>query len=140
MADVYSVSVGATTVGANARIVKASSRFGTPALKFYKVTATAADGSTAVNFSAETANSNFYKALNALQGFVEIYKADGGTAGFIVAINDNTANSGSNATPSVSNGSFGAAEAAIVAALAAGGSSTATVTEITVQSNGLTIA
>lgn len=140
MADVYSVSVGATTVGANARKTAASTRLGTPNLKFYKVTAVAADGSTAVNFSAETANSNLYKASNALQGFAELYKVDGGTAGFIVAVNDNTANSGSAATPSVSNGSWGAAEAAIVAALALGGSSAATVTEITVQSNGLSIA
>lgn len=139
MADVYSVSVGATTVGANARIAKANYAFGTPNLKFYKVTALAADGSTAVNFSAETANSNFYKALNALQGFAEIYWADGGTAGFIVAVNDNSANSGSAATPSVSNGSWAAAEAAIVAALALGGSSASTVTEVDLASNGLAI-
>jgi hypothetical protein len=139
MADVYSVAVGATTVGANARIVKANYAFGTPNLKFYKVAATAANGSTPVDFSAETANSNFYKALNALQGFAEIYWADGGTAGFVVAVNNNTTNSGSNATPSLSDGSFGAAEAAIVAALAAGGSSTATVTEIDLASNGLSI-
>lgn len=140
MADVYSVAVGATTVGANARVMKASTRFGTPALKFYKIAAVAADGSTAVNFSAETADSNFYKALNAFMGFAEIYQADGGTAGIVVFVHDNTASSGSAATPSVSDGSWGKAEAAIVAALALGGSSACTITEITVQSNGLSIA
>ena len=135
MADVYAVSVGATTVGANARVAKANYAFGTPNLKFYKVAAV--DNAAAVNFSSEAANSNFFKALNALQGFAEIYWADGGTAGFIVAVNDNTANSGSAATPSVSNGSWGAAEAAILAAI--GADTSCTITEVDLASNGLSI-
>jgi hypothetical protein len=135
MADVYAVSVGATTVGANARVAKANYAFGTPNLKFYKVAAV--DNAAAVNFSSEAANSNFFKALNALQGFAEIYWADGGTAGFIVAVNDNTANSGSAATPSVSNGSWGAAEAAILAAI--GADTSCTITEVDLASNGLAI-
>lgn len=135
MADVYSVSVGATTVGANARIAKANYAFGTPNLKFYKVAAV--NSAAAVNFSSEAANSNFYKALNALQGFAEIYWADGGTEGFIVAVNNNTANSGSAATPSVSNGSWGAAEAAILAAI--GADTSCTITEVDLATNGLSI-
>jgi len=135
MADVYAVSVGATTVGANARVAKANYAFGTPNLKFYKVAAV--NSASAVNFSSEAANSNFFKALNALQGFAEIYWADGGTAGFIVAVNNNTANSGSAATPSVSDGSWGAAEAAILAAI--GADTSCTITEVDLASNGLSI-
>ena len=135
MADVYSVSVGATTVGAYARVAKANYAFGTPNLKFVKVAAV--NSAAAVNFSAETANSNFYKALNALQGFAEIYWADGGTAGFIVAYNENTANSGSAATPSLADGSWGAAEAAILAAIAA--DTSCTITAVDLASNGLSI-
>lgn len=136
MADVYSVSVGATTVGANARVTKANFAFGTPALTFIKVAAV--HDSAAVNFSAETANSNLHKAVAALQQFAEIFWVDGGTAGFIVAVNANTANSGSAATPSLADGSWGAAEAAIKEAVAA--DTSCTITALALASNGLTIA
>lgn len=133
MADVYSVAIGSTTVGANARKTAATSRLGTPELAFVKVAAV--HDSSAVNFSAETANSNFYKAINALQGFAEIYWADGGTAGFIVAYHANTANSGS--TAGVADGSWGAAEAAIKAAIEA--DTSCTITAVDLATNGLSI-
>ena len=139
MADVYSVAIGSTTVGANARTVAATSTLGTPPLAFVKVASVAANGSTVIDYSAETANSNFYKAVNALMGYAEPYWMDGGTAGFIVAYNTTTANSGSAATPSLPDGSWGAAEAAITAALALGGSSATTITAVDLASNGLSI-
>ena len=135
MADVYSVAIGGTTVGANARKTAATSKLGTPELAFIKVAAV--HSGSAVNFSAETANSNFYKAVNALMGYVEPYWMDGGTDGFIVAYNVNTANSGSAATPSVSDGSWGAAEAAIKAAVAA--DTSCTITAVDLATNGLSI-
>ena len=135
MADVYAVVVGASTVGANARVTKANYGMGTPTLTFVKVAAV--HDSTAVNFSAETANSNLHLAVAALSGFAEIYWVDGGTAGFTVAVNAATANSGSAATPSLADGSWGAAEAAIKAAVAA--DTSCTITALALASNGLSI-
>ena len=121
----------------NAKIIKAGSNFGTPVLAFAKITATASNGSTAVDFSSEASNSDFYKAVNAFQGYAEIYFVDGGTEGIVVAYNANTANSGNGNT---SDGSWTDAEAAIKAALAKGGSATATVAALAVASDGLSIA
>lgn len=126
-----------STVAANYRKSAASSKFGTRELTFVKITATESDGSTAVDFSAETAGSDFFLALNALQGFAEVYFADGGTAGIVVAVATDTANQGDSNTTVTG---WGMAEAAILSALGNGGSSTATVTALAVASNGLSIA
>jgi hypothetical protein len=136
MADTYSLAVGGSTVGANARKTAANYGMGTPVLTFIKVAAV--NSGSAVDFSAETANSNLHKAVASLSGFAEIYWVDGGTAGFIAAVVANTANSGSAATPSLADGSWGAAEAAILAAVAA--DTSCTITALALASNGLTIA
>lgn len=117
MADVYSVAVGGTTVGANSRTTTVGFDHGTPALGFYKIVLTGID-TTYTN-----SNSTFHKAIAALEGFAELYGVGTPASGNVVFVcNDNTANDGS--TAGAADGSWGAAEAAIDAAT--GGSSTIT--------------
>ena len=113
-----------TTVTTNYLKATESTQFGTRALRFIKVTAV--HSSAAVDFSKAvlagtgvytTSNSLFQKAVNALQGFAEVYATFApGTAGFIVAIADDTvgeADSGNSGT------GYGLLEAAIKSAIAA---------------------
>ena len=131
MADLYS------SIGGNARKVAATGRLGTAPLAFVKVTSVAANGSTAVDYSAETAGSNLFDAVNALQGYAELYWVDGGSEGFIVAYNTNTANLYDTVTNT--NADWARAEAAITAALGLGGSSATTITTVDLSTTGVAI-
>jgi len=121
-----------STTSANWLKTAPSTQFGTRELTFLKVVATGSDGSTAVDFSATStaSNSDFSKAVRTIQNFNEIYAVgtpDG--VGFIVVIADDTKN-GANSGNTQGTG-HGLLEAALVAALAKGGSATATVSELT---------
>jgi len=115
------------------------SQFGTRDLQFIKIVATGSDGSTAVNFSTTYLNSNsdYSIALRTLQNFGEVYYATTpDSTGFAVAVSQDTVNSaqsGSNtqAATTGSTNNYGALEAALVSALAKGGSATATVSGLT---------
>jgi len=121
-----------STTSANWLKTAPSTQFGTRELTFLKVVATGSDGSTAVDFSATStaSNSDFSKAVRTIQNFNEIYAVgtpDG--VGFIVVIADDTKN-GAN-SGNIQGTGHGLLEAALVAALAKGGSATATVSELT---------
>ena len=109
------------------------SAFGTRDLLFIKIVATGSDGSTAVNFSTTYGNSNsdYSIALRTLQAFGEVYYATTPNAtGFAVAVSSDTVNgAASGNTQSLTD--FGLLEAALISALAKGGSATATVTALT---------
>jgi hypothetical protein len=97
-----------------------------------KVVATGSDGSTAVNFGTTyvASGSDFSKAVRTVQNFNEIYAVGTPDAtGFIVVIADDTKN-GADSGNTQGTG-HGLLEAALVAALAKGGSATATVSELT---------
>ena len=123
-----------TTVTTNYLKAAPSTQFGTRELTFLKITAvTGTSGSTsAVDFSTTytASNSTFSKAVRAIQNFNELYAV--GTpdsTGFIVVIADDTKN-GADSGNTQGTG-HGLLEAALVAALAKGGSATATVAELT---------
>ena len=121
-----------STTSANWLKTAPSTQFGTRQLTFLKVVATGSDGSTAVDFSATStaSNSDFSKAVRTIQNFNEIYAVGTPDAvGFIVVIADDTKN-GANSGNTQGTG-HGLLEAALVAALAKGGSATATVSELT---------
>ena len=121
-----------STTSANWLKTSPSTQFGTRELTFLKVVATGSDGSTAVDFSATStaSNSDFSKAVRTIQNFNEIYAVGTPDAvGFIVVIADDTKN-GANSGNTQGTG-HGLLEAAMVAALAKGGTATATVTELT---------
>lgn len=101
MADVYSVVVEGTTVGANSRKVLGDgaagagpfTRFGTPQLQAIKIV------SATINFSTSytASNSNFSKAVRALQDEAEVYYVGipGNTAtGFTALVHVNKTDSG----------------------------------------------
>ena len=101
MADVYSTVVESTTVGANSRKILGDgtsgagpfTRFGTPQLQAIKIV------SATINFSTSytDSNSNFSKAIRALQDDAEIFYVGipGNTAtGFTALVNLNTVDSG----------------------------------------------
>jgi hypothetical protein len=143
MADVYNLASGATTVGANARKVAPTTRISTPPLVFVNVAAV--HNAAAVDFRKEdiaglaatttftNANSVFSRAVIALQGFAEIYVVGTPSAtSFTVVVNSATANAGdSNTTPT----GWGAAEAAIRAAI--GADTSVTLTELSLSGNTL---
>ena len=115
--------------------------FGTRVLRFVKVTAVAADGSTAVNFSTnyQQSNSSFSKAVRSLQVVGELYGVFApNSAGFVAVFSDDTLND-SNTNSNVEDASYGDVEAAIVSALALGGSSACTVATISNLAVGATI-
>ena len=121
-----------STTSANWLKTAPSTQFGTRELTFLKVVATGSDGSTAVDFSATStaSNSDFSKAVRTIQNFNEIYAVGTPDAvGFIVVIADDTKN-GANSGNTQGTG-HGLLEAAMVAALAKGGTATATVSELT---------
>jgi hypothetical protein len=149
-------SLLATTVAANYGrmtnqqtygVGQAFTQFSTRQLRMIKIVATASNGSTAVNFTdaSATANSDFSKAVRALQTCAEVYTIfTPGTAGFMAlvaedTINDATANT--RATQAVSSSlTYAALEAVILASLAKGGSATVTVTAVDVDSTGIAVA
>jgi len=121
-----------STTAANWLKTSPSTQFGTRQLTFLKIVATESNGSTAVDFSATStaSNSDFSIAVRTVQNFNEIYAVGTPDAvGFIVVIADDTKN-GADSGNTQGTG-HGLLEAALVAALANGGSSTATVTELT---------
>lgn len=122
------------------------STFGTRALKFYSVVAVHA--AAPVDFSKATlagaglytdSNSVFAKAVLALQQFGEIhFIGTPGTAGFIVAVATETANTSDTGNGVVPIGTeCTIMETAVKAAIAA--DTSATVTEVTVQATGISI-
>ena len=126
---------------------QAFTQFATRQLRMIKVIAVGSDGSTAVDFTdaSATANSDFSKAVRALQTCAEVYTIfTPGTGGFLAlvaedTINDATANT--RATQAVSSAlTYAALEAVILASLAKGGSSAVTVTAVDVTSTGIAIA
>lgn len=123
MADLYG-----TTVAANARKVAATTQFGTPVLGFYKVVI--GGGSTPDLSTTPTASdSNFAKAVLALQGYAELFMVGTPDAtSFVFAVNANTAND-SDVSTNVPGG-WGDAEANILAALGSWGSGTVTITAL----------
>ena len=121
-----------STTAANWLKTAPSTQFGTRQLTFLKIVATESNGSSAVDFSASStaSNSDFSIAVRTVQNFNEIYAVGTPDAvGFIVVIADDTKN-GADSGNTQGTG-HGLLEAALVAALANGGSSTATVTELT---------
>jgi len=117
------------------------SQFGTRQYRFLKVVATQANGSTPVDFTdaSHTALSKFAVAVRAIQTVAEVNMVfTPGTAGFIIIVSDDTAND-SNADTNVPGG-YGDAEAAVLAALAYGGSATVTITTVDIDSTGIAIA
>jgi len=117
MPSVYSTTVGSTTVGANSRKLPATpiSNFGTPVLKAISVSVADANLST----TPTVTNSLLSQAVRSLQQQFEIYYVGAFTNANpsigLVMVHDNTGNDGSSADPSISDGSYGAAEAAVVA-------------------------
>jgi hypothetical protein len=134
MADVYNKVAGTdengnpVLVGGNARKVTKRTLIGTPPLVFVNVAAVH-DGAP-VNFSTnfEAANSNFAKAVLALQGFGEVFMVGApNSTSFTVLMNSSTVNNGA---ANESDGSFGDAEAVVKAAIAADTSVTITQHEL----------
>jgi hypothetical protein len=123
-------------VGANFQKADAITNMGTRALTFLKITAiTGATGSTsAVNFSTSytTSDSNFAKAIRAIQQYAEVYAVgtpDG--TGFIVVVGTDTKN-GAEANSNAQATTYGALEAAIkYACTDSDTGASATVAEIT---------
>lgn len=120
---------------------QAFTNFATRQLRLIKITATGSNGSTPVNFTDASAGalSDFSKAVRALQTVAEVYAIlTPGTAGFLALVAEDTINdsdTGSNVA-----GGYGDVEAAILAALAKGGSATATVATADVTATGIAIA
>lgn len=126
---------------------QAFTQFATRQLRMIKVVAVGSDGTTAVNFTDASAsgNSDFSKAVRALQTCAEVYTIfTPGTAGFLAlvaedTINDATANT--RATQAVSSAlTYAVLEGVINASLEKGGSSAVTVTAVDVNSTGIAIA
>ncbi len=145
MADVYSVVVEGTTVGANSRKILGDgasgagpfTRFGTPQLQAIKIV------SATINFSTSytASNSNFSKAVRALQDEAEIYYVGipGNTAtGFTALVHLNKTDSGDGFGASTNfNGSYENIEDIIGAAI---GTAENDITITNVALTGLTFA
>jgi len=119
MADLTSLAVGSTTLGAN--YLKAEtpfSRFGTRELTFYKIT-----GYTGVATGAGNANSTYSQILRGVQSVTEVYYASAASANVvIVAVALNTDETTATAAQGNSN-----AVASLKAAIEAVAGGTATV-------------
>jgi hypothetical protein len=145
MADVYSTTIESTTVGANSRKILGDgtsgagpfTRFGTRQLQAVKVV------SATINFSTNygNSNSNFYKAITALQERAEIFYVGipGNTAtGFTAIISSVNSDSGDGyGSSSSADGSYENLEDVIGAAL---GTAENDVTITNVTLTGLTFA
>lgn len=145
MADVYSTVVESTTVGANSRKVLGDgasgagpfTRFGTPQLQAIKIV------SATVNFATSytASNSNFSKAIRALQDEAEIYYAgipQNLANGFVALVNFNKTDTGDGVGANTNyNGSYENMEDAIGAAI---GTAENDITVTNVTLTGLTFA
>jgi hypothetical protein len=145
MADVYGTVVEGTTVGANSRKILGDgvsgagpfTRFGTPQLQAIKIV------SATINFSTSytASNSNFSKAVRALQDEAEIYYVGipGNTAtGFTALVHLNKTDSGDGFGASTNfNGSYENIEDTIGAAI---GTAENDITITNVALTGLTFA
>ena len=124
---------------------QAFSNFATRQLRLLKVTATASNGSSAVDFTDASAGifSDFAKAVRALQVVAEVYMIfTPGTSGFLALVAEDTINdssSGNTADRTTTTG-YGVLEKAVKDGLAKGGSATATVTLVDVSSTGIALA
>jgi hypothetical protein len=126
------------------------SNFGTRQLRLIKVVATAADGTTAVDFTDSTYGDNvngtisdFSKAVRALQTCAEIYQIfTPGTSGFLALVSEDTINdqSSANTADRTTTTGYAVAEKAIKDSLAKGGSATATISLMDVNSTGVVLA
>ena len=149
MADLYSATIGggsAILVAENARKLTGDgasgagpyTRFGAPRLQAIKVV------SATINFSTNYTdrNSNYYKAINAIQQRSEIYYAGipGNTAtGFLVLINDTNSDQGDGyGSASTDDGSYDNVEGDIDIAVNGSDSGDITITEVALT--GLTFA
>jgi hypothetical protein len=101
MADLYSTTVGSTTVGANslrllgdgAAGIGPYTRFGTPTLTALKIVSTAVNETTTPTISG----SNLQKIVNALQSHAEIFYVGIPASDFVtVLVNSNTVSRGGN--------------------------------------------
>ena len=99
MADLYSTTVGSTTVGANslrllgdgAAGIGPYTRFGTPTLTALKIVSTAVNETTTPTISG----SNLQKIVNALQSHAEIFYVGIPASDFVtVIVNSNTVSRG----------------------------------------------
>lgn len=137
-------SLVGSTIARNFEKALETSVLGTRRLNFYKVTAVHSaapvdftKGTIAGTGSYITAASPFAKAILALQGFVELYYiAEPGTEGFLFAVAVDTANGAAVGT-NVDGTTFGAAEAAVKAAI--GADTSVTITLLAIDSNGMAI-
>lgn len=146
MPDVYATVVEGTTVGANSRKVLGDgtsgagpfTRFGTRQLQAIKVV------SATVNFSTSytATNSNFSKAIRAIQDRAEVFYAGipGNTAtGFTVLISSVNSDSGDGyGAASTDDGTYDNLEEAVDVAV--NGSDTGNITIINITLTGLTFA
>ena len=141
MADLYSTTVGSTTVGANSRKLLGDgasgvgpyTRFGTPQLTALKIVSTAVDETT----TPAAANSNLQKIINAVQGFAEVYYIGVPASNFItVLVNANSVNRGGRGasayggTDDTGNTTFESMEEAVASALGQSADDV-TITEVT---------
>jgi hypothetical protein len=116
MANTFS-DLTATTVAANYRKVAGSTQLGTRVLRFIKVTVGGGAPDLTVGYNADvlqsTGSSSYALAVNALQGYAELYAvfAPSSTA-FVAIVSDDTAQD-SNTSTNVAGG-WGDAEANIV--------------------------
>lgn len=152
MADLYSTAAtvtnaGATavTVGENARKIEVGAQLGTRELQFLEIAAV--EDNSAVDFTkadlAETgsyldAGSLMSKAVNALQGFGEVYIVGTPSATeFVVALATDTLN-GAEVDSNVDAETYGAMEAAIDSAIGIGtGTHSVTVTPLALTGDDL---
>jgi hypothetical protein len=131
MANTYS-DLTATTVASNYKRISASTQFGTRVLRFIKVTISGGSPPDLTSgyddsIANSTGNSYYAKAVNALQGYAEVYAvfAPSSTA-FIAIVSDDTAQDSD--TNTNVNGGWGDAEANILAALGSWGSGAVAIT------------
>jgi hypothetical protein len=131
MANTFS-DLTATTVAANYRKVAGSTQLGTRVLRFIKVTISGGsppDLTSGYNADVlqSTGSSYYALAVNALQGYAEIYAvfAPSSTA-FVAIVSDDTAQDSD--TNTNVNGGWGDAEANILAALGSWGSGAVAIT------------
>lgn len=149
MADLYTTAqtysnagAAVATLGGNARKLEVGSKFGTRILQFIEVAAEhdgnpvdftdGAVGASAPGASGTytDANSNMSAAINALQGFGEVYIVGVPSATeFVVAIAEDTANDGAGASD------YSSMEAAIKSAIKA--DTSVTITELTLTGDDL---
>lgn len=152
MADLYSTAqtysnagVAVATLGGNARKIEVGAQLGTRELQFLEIAAV--EDSSAVDFTKAVlagtgaytdAGSLMSKAVNALQGFGEVYIVGTPSATeFTVVLASDTLN-GAEADSNVDAETYGAMEAAIDAAIGIGtGTHSVTVTPLTLTGDDL---